>query len=163
MPAAQQFSDTSEETTLDAAEPCWFCRTEREEQTPPGGWIFNDGTWRAGHVPEGWAPAGTVVLEACRHFLDFTEMNADEAATFATTTGKIVAAVKEVTKAERVYLWSTMARYPHLHVWLLPWWQDAPTEGPEYLAAMSELSPCTQAQAENTAHELSAALAGRER
>jgi hypothetical protein len=70
-----------------------------------------------------------------------------------------MAAIKEVTGADRVYLWSTMARFPHLHVWLLPWWQDSPKAGPEYLVAMSELSPCTQAQAEETAHRLRAALA----
>jgi diadenosine tetraphosphate (Ap4A) HIT family hydrolase len=157
MPAAQ-VSDRSE-STMDTAESCWFCRTERGEQTPPGGWIYDDGTWRAGHVPEGWAPAGTVVFEARRHFLDLTEMNADEAATFAPTIGKVMAAIKEVTKAERVYLWSTMARFPHLHFWLLPWWQDASKEGPEYLMAMSELNPCTHGQAVNTAHELKVALA----
>jgi hypothetical protein len=52
-----------------------------------------------------------------------------------------------------------MARFPHLHVWLLPWWQDAPKEGPEYLVAMSELNPCTHAEAESTAGRLKAALA----
>jgi diadenosine tetraphosphate (Ap4A) HIT family hydrolase len=157
MPAAQ-ISDRSE-STMDTTESCWFCRTERGEQTPPGGWIYDDGTWRAGHIPEGWAPAGTVVFEARRHFLDFTEMNADETATFAPTIGKVMAAIKEVTKADRVYLWSTMARFPHLHLWLLPWWQEASKEGPEYLMAMSELNPCTHAQAKNTAHQLKAALA----
>jgi diadenosine tetraphosphate (Ap4A) HIT family hydrolase len=156
MPAAQ-ISERSG-STIDTAEPCWFCQTERGDLAPPAGWIYHDGTWRAGHVPEGWAPPGTVVFEACRHFLDPTEMNADEAATFATTTGKVMAAIKEVTRADRVYLWSTMARFPHLHVWLLPWWQEASKEGPEYLVAMSELNPCTQAQAENTAHQLMAAL-----
>jgi diadenosine tetraphosphate (Ap4A) HIT family hydrolase len=157
MPAAQ-ISDRSE-STMDAAESCWFCRTERGEESPPGGWIYDDGTWRAGHIPEGWAPAGTVVFEARRHFLDFTEMNTDETATFGAAIGKVMAAIKEVTEADRVYLWSTMARFPHLHVWLLPWWQDASKEGPGYLMAMSELNPCTQAQAENTAHRLKAALA----
>jgi hypothetical protein len=86
-------------------------------------------------------------------------LNADEAATFATTMGKVIAAIKEVTQADRVYVWSTMARFPHLHVWLLPWWQDAPKEGPEYLVAMSELNPCTHAEAESTAGRLKAALA----
>ena len=142
-----------------SAEPCWFCRTERGEESPPGGWIYDDGTWRAGHVPEGWAPAGTVVFEACRHFLDLTEMNAEETATFAPATGKVIAAIKEVTEADRVYLWSTMAQFPHMHIWLLPWWEDAPKDGPEYLVAMSELNPCTQADAENTARRLQAALA----
>lgn len=147
------------EESRDTREPCWFCQTERGGQAPPGGWILDDGTWRAGHVPEGWAPAGTLVLEARRHFLDFSEMNTDEAATFAAVTGEVTAAIKEVTKADRVYLWSTMARFPHLHVWLLPWWQDSPKEGPAYLGAMSELNPCTQTEAENTADELRAALA----
>jgi hypothetical protein len=136
MPAAQ-LGNRSEASTMETAEPCWFCRTERGDQTPPGGWIYDDGTWRAGHIPEGWAPAGTV----------------------ATATGTIIAAIKEVTNADRVYLWSTMARHPHLHVWLLPWWQDAPKEGPGYLAAMSELNPCTHAEAESTARQLRAALA----
>ena len=142
-----------------SAEPCWFCRTERGEESPPGGWIHDDGTWRAGHVPGGWAPAGTVVFEACRHFLDLTEMNAEETATFAATTGKVIAAIKQVTEADRVYLWSTMAQFPHMHVWLIPWWEDAPKDGPEYLVGMSELNPCTQAEAENTARRLQAALA----
>jgi hypothetical protein len=57
-----------------------------------------------------------------------------------------------------VYVWSSVARFLHLHIWLLPWWQDAAKDGPEYLAAMSELNPCTH-EAENTARELKAALA----
>jgi hypothetical protein len=35
---------------------CWFCDDNREDATPPGGWLVETDGWRAGHVPGGWGP-----------------------------------------------------------------------------------------------------------
>ena len=39
-----------------------------------------------------------------------------------------------VTGAARGYVWATMDRHPHLHVWVVPWWEDSELRGPRYLA-----------------------------
>lgn len=88
---------------------CWFCKENRGDDSAPGGWIHEDAHWVAGHMPHTYGPPGLVVLESRRHFL------------------------------ERVYTWASMAQFPHMHVWLMPWTPDKP-EGPAFLSASKRSS-----------------------
>lgn len=115
------------------ANDCWFCTDRPADVAPPGGWLVDDGTWRAGHTPASYSIAGTVVLQTRRHVLDPAGFDAPEAATYAVTTGHLVAAIRTVTGCDRVYQWATMDRFAHFHLWLLPWWSSAPSRGPRYL------------------------------
>lgn len=142
-------------------EPCWFCTDNRgPENAPPGGWLHDDGVWRAWHVLPGWGPAGSVIVESHRHFLDFGDMRPDEAASFTELLGQLFPAIKRATGAERVYVWSTMDRYPHFHMWLLPWRNDQPNRGPRYLVA-SVYGPdaCTAEEVDRTVTALRNGLA----
>jgi diadenosine tetraphosphate (Ap4A) HIT family hydrolase len=113
---------------------CWFCDDNRGADTPPGGWLTTYGGWRAGHVPSGWGPAGTVVLETVEHHESFAELPDEMALAFTRLLGRTQAAVCEVTGAARAYVWATMDAHAHLHVWVVPWPADAELRGPRYLA-----------------------------
>jgi hypothetical protein len=113
---------------------CWFCDDNREDATPPGGWLVETDGWRAGHVPGGWGPLGTVVLETVDHHESLADLSDEMALAFARLLGRTQDAVCSVTGAARGYVWATMDRHPHLHVWVVPWFEDHELRGPRYLA-----------------------------
>src|SRR5207248_1080878 len=41
---------------------------------PPGGYLVDDDHWRVAHGPTPYWPAGTLLIEAKRHFLDYADM-----------------------------------------------------------------------------------------
>jgi diadenosine tetraphosphate (Ap4A) HIT family hydrolase len=140
-------------------EACWFCNQEVRTDPPPGGWLIEDSSWRASHVPAGYGPAGSVILETRRHVLDQSGFDEDEAATCARVTGRLVAAIREVTGCDRVYQWATMDGFPHFHVWLVPWSLDDDLRGPRFLADRLVTSKgCDAETAERTAASLRRAL-----
>ena len=137
---------------------CWFCSEEARTEPAPGGWLIDDGVWRAGHAPAAYGPPGTVILEARRHVLDPSVFNDVEAATYSHALGRLTAAIRGVTGCDRVYQWATMDRFPHFHVWLIPWW-EGPLRGPRFLVARLVDGPgCDPADAERTAALLRADL-----
>lgn len=141
----------------ESTESCWFCQDSRGEDEPPGGWVYEDAYWLAGHVPATYGPRGVVVLESRRHFLDAAEMTPEEAATLGVVLGKLTGAIHRVVDAERVYSWASMKAHPHLHVWLVPWRTgDAP--GTARIGEL-ESQAITPEEAIQTAKELRAALA----
>ena len=114
---------------------CWFCHDEVRGDQPPGGWLIDDGVWRAGHAPASYAIPGTVILESRRHVLDQSGFDARERATVADVTGRLLNAIRAATACDRVYQWATMDAYPHFHTWLVPWWARGGLRGPRYLTA----------------------------
>lgn len=59
------------------AVPAWAGRAE-----PPGGHLVDDGVWRVGHAPTVFSPAGSLLVESHRHFLDYADMEPHEASTY---------------------------------------------------------------------------------
>jgi diadenosine tetraphosphate (Ap4A) HIT family hydrolase len=135
------------EPTSSAVDDCWFCNPAVRGVEPPGGWIYQDDWWRVGHGLPGWGPAGTTIVESRRHFLDVSEMRPDEANTFGPVLGRVVGAIKRTVHADRVYTWSTMDRFAHHHIWLIPWWRDSPRHGPDYLLHSVSGGGVTEAEA----------------
>ena len=84
----------SEKRSDTAGARCWFCTADMRTDLPPTGWLYDDGIWRAGHAPVGYAIAGSVVLEAHRHVLDQADMTREEAASLVGVTGRLVSAIK---------------------------------------------------------------------
>lgn len=139
---------------------CWFCNDEARSDPPPGGWLIDDGVWRAGHAPASYAIAGSVILEARRHVLDQAAFNATELSTVASVTGRVISAVRSVTGCDRVYQWATMDAYPHFHVWLIPWWDKRASRGPCYLVeSIVDGDGCSAEEALATARRLRDLLA----
>ena len=92
--------------------------------------------------PASYGVAGTVILESRRHVADQSGFDEAERNTFAEVTGRLLTAVREATGCSRVYQWATMDRYPHFHLWLVPWAEGSPTRGPRYLLdAIVEVEP----------------------
>jgi diadenosine tetraphosphate (Ap4A) HIT family hydrolase len=138
---------------------CWFCADDFRADLPPGGWLLEDATWRAGAAPAAYGIPGTVILESRRHVADQADFDATERATVAAVTGRLLHAIREATGCARVYQWATMDRYPHFHLWLVPWPAEATTRGPRYLVdAVVDVEP-DRAATQETSERLRAALA----
>lgn len=95
--------------------------------TPPGGYLLDDGMWRVGHGPTPYWPAGTLLIESYRHFLDFAEMDGAEAAAIGPLIRRFVGPLKEATGASRIHVFSCMEGAEHFHVWLVPRIGDVPS------------------------------------
>jgi diadenosine tetraphosphate (Ap4A) HIT family hydrolase len=88
--------------------------------TPPGGYLIDDGLWRVSHGPTAYWPAGTLLIEANRHFLDYADMTDEEAAAIGPLIRRLVGPLREATGAPRVHTFSCMEGTEHFHTWLVP-------------------------------------------
>jgi diadenosine tetraphosphate (Ap4A) HIT family hydrolase len=94
---------------------------------PPGGYLVDDGMWRVGHGPTPYWPAGTLLIESQRHFLDYAEMDDAEAAAIGPLVRRFVGPLREATGAPRIHVFSCMEGAEHFHVWLVPRVGDVPS------------------------------------
>ncbi len=126
---------------------CEICERQREGRSHEGsvgGDVYADEHWQAYHAPTASASPGQLFLVAKRHYVDFSEMTADEAASYGLLLRRLYAALKQAVGAERVYAVVTIEGVPHFHVWLIPRPVDAPLRGRTFI--MSQRS-CTDAEA----------------
>jgi len=127
---------------------CNICRkqdglktgSELLDTPTPGGYIVEGEHFLAEHAPLQESSAGTVILEARRHLLDFGEMTADELAEFGSVAHRLVPAIKAATGVERVYLLAVMEHSPHFHLWLVPKQDEGKLRGVDYLAQQPPLT-----------------------
>ena len=114
---------------------CFICRKhEGLEAAPPGGYIYEDEHWMVCHAPGKLGPLGTLFIESCRHFLDYSEMTLEEAASLGNLLKRVYQALREHTEAERIYQLSTMEGQPHLHMWIVARRREIPERGLKFLA-----------------------------
>jgi diadenosine tetraphosphate (Ap4A) HIT family hydrolase len=92
------------------------------------------------HAPLKASSAGTVIVEARRHLLDFGDMTPDEMAEFGSLVHRLVPAVKAATGVERVYLLALMERAPHFHLWFVPKKEGGELVGLAYMAQQPPLT-----------------------
>ena len=123
-----------------------------EVAPPPGGYIYEGAHWLVCHAPVDKGPLGTLFIESRRHFLDYAEANYEEMATYRPLLKKVYAALKSLTRAERVYQVVFVDGIPHFHAWLVPR-RKGDEKGVPFIA---KDIVCDQAEAE----ELSAKLKG---
>lgn len=125
---------------------------------PPGGYLLDDGMWRVGHGPTPYWPAGTLLVEAHRHFLDHAEMNDAEAASIGPLIRRFTGPLREAMDAPRVHVFSCMEAAEHFHVWLVP------RTGPEPSGRTFIADPghCTRPEAEAAVGRIREALARAE-
>jgi hypothetical protein len=117
--------------------------------------VYGDDLWKVCHAPASMRPAvGQLMVEATRHFLDYSEMTDEEAAQIGPLMRRLYAALRSVTGAERVYSVVLLEGVPHFHLHLVPRPADAPQRGLAHLQALPETSDAEIASA--------VALLGRE-
>ncbi len=137
-------------------ESCFVCRKHKgQEAAPPGGYIYEDAHWMVCHAPVNLGPLGTLFIESRRHFLDYSEMTLEEAASLGNLLKQVYQALKEHTDAERIYQLSTMEGQPHLHMWIVARKKDIPERGLKFLARDDT---CEEKDAIALAEELREAL-----
>ena len=117
-------------------EACFFCRKAAGlEGEPIGGHIVRDDRWIANHAHPTSGQRGTVIVSSRRHFLDVTEMTREESASFRDLERRLIRAIKEATRADRVYTVAMMANVPHFHTWFIPQHRGSRVRAIELLAS----------------------------
>lgn len=125
--------------------------------SPPGGYLVDDGVWRVGHGPTPYWPAGTLLIESYRHFLDFADLNEVEVATIGPLIRRFVGPLKQATGAPRIHVFSCMEGAEHFHVWLVPRVGEVPS-GRHFIANPGYCSiPEAEAAIERLREELARA------
>ena len=134
---------------------CFLCQKHAgQDAPPPGGYIYEGEHWLVCHAPVDKGPLGTLFIESRRHFLDFAEAGEDELATYGPLLKNVYAALKSLTRAERIYQIVFLEGIPHFHTWLVP-----RREGDEKgLSYISKDIICEQADAKKLAVSLRQAL-----
>jgi diadenosine tetraphosphate (Ap4A) HIT family hydrolase len=100
----------------------------------PGGYVVDGENFLVEHAPLQESSAGTVIVEARRHLLDFGEMTPTESAELGSVLHRLVPAIKAATGVQRVYFLAVMERAPHFHLWLVPKRDEGELRGAAYLA-----------------------------
>jgi diadenosine tetraphosphate (Ap4A) HIT family hydrolase len=106
----------------------------------PVGYIVEGEHFLVEHAPLKSSSAGTLIVEARRHLLDFGEMTPAESAELGSVLHRLVPAVKAATGVERVYFLALMERAAHFHLWLVPKKNVGELLGVEYLAQQPPLT-----------------------
>jgi diadenosine tetraphosphate (Ap4A) HIT family hydrolase len=106
----------------------------------PGGYIVERENFVAEHAPRQESSAGTVIVEARRHFLDFGEMTPAESAELGSILRRLIPAIKAATSVTRVYYLAVMEHSPHFHLWLVPKKDEGDLRGVDYLAQRPPLT-----------------------
>src|SRR6202167_6369825 len=106
----------------------------------PGGYVVEGEHFLAEHAPLQESSAGTVIVEARRHLLDFGEMTPAELAELGPILNRLVPAIKAVTGVQRVYYLAVMEHSPHFHLWLVPKKNEGELMGVDYLAQQPPLT-----------------------
>jgi diadenosine tetraphosphate (Ap4A) HIT family hydrolase len=123
----------------------------------PGGYIIEGEHFLVEHAPLQSSSAGTVIVEARRHLLDFGEMTSTESAELGSILHRLVPAVKAATEVERVYFLALMERVAHFHLWLIPKKNEGELRGVDYLAQRPPLT-ATPSAAEAMSQKIRAEL-----
>jgi diadenosine tetraphosphate (Ap4A) HIT family hydrolase len=123
----------------------------------PGGYIVEDEHYLVEHAPLKSAGAGTVIIQARRHLLDFGEMAPAETADFGSLLHRLVPAVKAATGVERVYYLALMERVAHFHLWLVPKKDEGDVRGLAYMAQQPPLT-ASLSEAEAMSQKIKAEL-----
>jgi diadenosine tetraphosphate (Ap4A) HIT family hydrolase len=106
----------------------------------PSGYIVEGEHFLVEHAPLKSSSAGTVIVEARRHLLDFGDMTPAESAELGPLLHRLVPAVKAATGVERVYFLALMERAAHFHLWLVPKKNEGELRGVDYLAQRPPLT-----------------------
>jgi diadenosine tetraphosphate (Ap4A) HIT family hydrolase len=137
---------------------CRACEVNTGRRVPPGGTIYQDDNWVAGHG----MPAlvrGYIVLKPKRHVHELADLLPSEAASLGIVAQRLLAAMRSALGPERVYVCSFAETVHHLHFHLLPRYAAMPGLGPSLMEALfSERWRCTVEEAAEAADRVRSEL-----
>ncbi len=110
---------------------CVICQKHVDGNTAVGGAIYQDDLFYLSHYPmdnQGEAHFGHLILEPKRHITAMEELSEAEQSRFIQLLTKTHLALKKETKAPRIYTFSIGEQVPHLHIHLIPRYEDTPKE-----------------------------------
>lgn len=135
---------------------CFICRKHNgQEAAPPGGYIYEDECWMVCHAPAKLGPLGTLFIESRRHFLDYSEMTAEESASLGDVLKRVYSVLRRHTAAERIYQVTLIEGVPHFHSWLVPRRKQDVERGMKFLARDDS---CSEEDASTLADQLREAM-----
>jgi diadenosine tetraphosphate (Ap4A) HIT family hydrolase len=144
---------------------CKFCRKQDGLETGstimdapiPGGYVVEAEHFLVEHAPIVESSAGTLIIEARRHLLDFGDMAPTESTEFGSILHRLVPAIKSATGVERVYYLALMEQVAHFHLWLIPKKNEGELKGVAYIGQRPPLSS-SASEADAMARKIRAAF-----
>jgi diadenosine tetraphosphate (Ap4A) HIT family hydrolase len=115
---------------------CLLCSPDQAAKVFQRRTVWEDGLWRLSLVEVGSPVAGFGHLEPKRHIPEISMLDGEEATTLGTVLSRVTGALKEVTRADLVYIYVFGERVAHLHFNLAPH-----TEGDSLLGGKDLLGP----------------------
>jgi diadenosine tetraphosphate (Ap4A) HIT family hydrolase len=145
---------------------CHICRKQDGLKTGsalldapiPGGYVVEAEHFLVENAPLQESSAGTMIVEARRHLLDFGDMTPTESAELGSILHRLIPAIKAATGVKRVYYLAAMENAPHFHLWLVPRKGEGDLRGLAYLAQRPPLT-CSFSDAEEMSRKIQAELA----
>ena len=127
---------------------CHICRKQDGLKTGsklldapiPGGYIVESEHFLVEHAPLQESSAGTVIVEARRHLLDFGEMTPAESAELGSILHRLIPSIKAATGVAARLLPGGHGALAHFHLWLVPRKGDGELRGLDYLAQQPPLT-----------------------
>jgi diadenosine tetraphosphate (Ap4A) HIT family hydrolase len=110
------------------AEDCLLCRVADADAVFGRRRVWADEHWRLSVALRG-AVAGFAHLEPHRHIPFITDLDGPEATTLGPVLARVTTALREVTGADKVYVYVFGDRVPHLHFNLAPQHAGGPLTG----------------------------------
>lgn len=104
---------------MDQQAGCVLCQGRAGDEQMLRVEVWEDELWRLTMAIASETP-GFSYLEPKRHITDITRLDGPEAATLGTTLARMTAALRDVTDAERVYIYVFGGGVAHLHLHLAP-------------------------------------------
>jgi diadenosine tetraphosphate (Ap4A) HIT family hydrolase len=142
---------------------CLTCAVNAGQELAPGGTIHESDHWVADHGVSRLV-RGYVVLKPKRHVHELADLLPAEAATLGPTVQRLLAAMRDALRPERIYVCSFAETVPHLHFHLLPRYADMPGLGPDLVPRMfSGQWICTVTEAEEASAAIRSALGSSQR
>lgn len=104
---------------MDQQAGCVLCQGRAGDEQMLRVEVWEDELWRLTMAIASETP-GFSYLEPKRHITDITRLDGPEAATLGATLARVTAALRDVTGAERVYIYVFGGGVAHLHLHLAP-------------------------------------------
>ena len=98
---------------------CVLCQGRAADEQLMRVEVWQDALWRLTVAIASETP-GFAYLEPKRHITDITRLDGPEAASLGPTLARVTAALRDVTRVERVYIYIFGDGVPHLHLHLAP-------------------------------------------